>query len=103
MGAAPGPPAETLPAQIGCLGRYLVVLLQPWQTTGRAAAIDSTTLRANGGVWHKKDHDAGVVPHTSIENFNEQYKALFGGHGQVPTRGLVATRRYGLGPFWSTN
>ncbi len=200
----------TLPAQIGCLGRYLVDLLQPWQTAGRAAAIDSTTLRANGGVWHKKDREAGVVPHTSIdteaswtksgwhgwvygwklhlvttvaavwiplaadltpanvadnehapvllaelphdlrfllgdtsyndpdlharcaaagrvlvatrrgpyphqddgakvrqvfhalrshaiENFNEQYKGIFGGHGQVPTRGHVATRRYVLG------
>ena len=33
----------------------------------------------------------------AIENFNEQYKALFDGHGAVPTRGLLATRRYLLG------
>ena len=58
---------DTLPAQIGCLGRYLVSLIQPWQTSGRAGAIDSTVLRAAGGVWHKKDREQGVVPHTSID------------------------------------
>lgn len=200
----------TLPAQIGCFGRYLVALLQPWATGGRAAAIDSTVLRANGGVWHKKDREQGIVPHTSIdtqahwtksgwhgwvygwklhvvstvatvwiplaadltaanvadneqalhllpelppearfvlgdtsyndpelyelcagrgrilvtpqrgpyphtddgvevrrifhklrsramENFNEQFKGIFDGHGQVPTKGLVNTRRFALG------
>jgi hypothetical protein len=201
---------ETLPAQVGLLGRALVWLLDPWRDCGRAAAIDSTLLRALGGVWHKKHRLAGVVPHTSIdteagwtksgwhgwvygwklhlviaaaaawiplaaaltpanradnaeapallvelpphlrfllgdthyndpeldrrcaeagrtlvttkrgryphtddgvevrrvfhslrshtiENFNESFKAIFDGHGQVPTRGLVATRRYLLG------
>lgn len=200
----------TLPAQIGCLGRHLVVLLQPWAGSGRGAAIDSTILLANGGVWHKQDRDKGVVPHTSIdteahwtksgwhgwcygwklhlvttvaavwiplaaeltpaneadnevapqllrqlpaevrfvfgdrhynapnvqeicdkggqilvtthygpyphsgdgvevrrilhklrssaiENFNEQFKAIFDGHGQVPTKGLINTQRFALG------
>jgi len=41
----------TLPAQIGCLGRHLIELIQPWATCGRAVAIDSTVLRAQGGVW----------------------------------------------------
>jgi hypothetical protein len=41
---------DTLPAQIGCFGRALVALIQPWAHCGRAAAIDSTVLRANGGV-----------------------------------------------------
>lgn len=203
----------TLPAQIGCLGRHLVALLQPWTDCARAAAIDSTVLRALGGVWHKKDREAGGVPHTSIdteahwtksgwhgwvygwqlhlvctaarvwiplaaeltpanaadnlqapgllrelpldlrfllgdqhyrdpdleqlcarsgclvitptggayphtddgvevrrilhktrsiaiENFNEQFKGIFEGHGQVPTRGLVATRRFALGAIF---
>jgi hypothetical protein len=36
----------TLPAQIGCLGRYLVALIDPWQQDGRAAAVDRTPLRA---------------------------------------------------------
>jgi len=58
---------DRLPAQIGCLGRSLVTLVQPWATCGRAAAIDSTVLRAKGGVWHKKDRDQGEVPHTSID------------------------------------
>jgi len=56
-----------LPALIGCLGRWLVVSLQPWTTQGRAAAVDSTPLRANGGVWHKKHRLAGEVPHSSID------------------------------------
>lgn len=56
-----------LPDLIGCLGRLLVELLQPWTTQGRATAIDSTPLRANGGVWHKKHRLAGEVPHSSID------------------------------------
>ena len=31
--------ASTLPAQVGCLGRHLVQLLQPWEECGRAVAI----------------------------------------------------------------
>ncbi len=58
---------ESLPAQIACLGRSLVGLLQPWAHCGRAVALDSTVLRARGGVWHKKHRDAGVVPHTLID------------------------------------
>lgn len=56
-----------LPALIGCLGRHLVFLLQPWARDGRAAAVDSTPLRANGGVWHKKHRLAGEVPHSTID------------------------------------
>jgi hypothetical protein len=68
-----------LPAQLGCLGRALVSRIQPWASCGRAAAIDSTVLRARGGVWHKKDRDAGVVPHTSIDMEAPWTKS--GGHG----------------------
>lgn len=70
---------ETLPAQIGCLGRHLVALLQPWASCGRGAAIDSTILLSNGGVWHKKDRDKGVVPHTSIDT--EAHWTKSGWHG----------------------
>ena len=72
---------DSLPAQIGCLGRYLVRLLQPWATCGRGAAIDSTVLRAHGGVWHKKDREQGVVPHTSIDTEAGWTKS--GWHGWV--------------------
>ena len=59
---------DTLPAQIGCLGRHLVCLLAPWQHCGRAVAMDSTVLRAkDGAVWHKKDKEAGKVPHSRID------------------------------------
>lgn len=68
-----------LPGLIGCLGRHLVVLLQPWLKQGRAAAIDSTPLRAKGGVWHKKDREAGVVPHSSIDT--EAHWSKSGYHG----------------------
>jgi len=57
----------TLPAQIGCLRCYLAALTQPWAAYGRAVAIDSMILLANGGVWHKKDRHKGAVPHTSID------------------------------------
>ncbi len=57
----------SLPAQIGCLGRHLVDLIQPWITAGRAVAIDSTILRARGGVWHQKHREQGELPHTSID------------------------------------
>src|SRR5918998_134112 len=72
---------DTLPAQIGCLGRHLVALIQPWVDCGRAVAIDSTVLRARGGVWHKKDQEAGVVPHTSIDT--EAHWTKSGWHGWV--------------------
>jgi hypothetical protein len=71
----------TLPAQIGCLGRCLVSLLAPWADCGRAAAIDSTVLRALGGVWHKKDRAAGIVPHSSIDTDAHWTKS--GWHGWV--------------------
>jgi hypothetical protein len=48
-----------LPAQIGCLGRHLVALVQPGRTPARAVAVDSTTLQARGGVWHKVHRDRG--------------------------------------------
>ena len=58
---------ERLPALIGALGRHLVALIQPWAQVGRAAALDSTMLRAKGGVWHKKEREQGIVPHSSID------------------------------------
>lgn len=58
---------DHLPGLIGSLGRYLVVCLDPWREHGRAVAADSTALRAKGGVWHKKDREAGRVPHSTID------------------------------------
>ncbi len=72
---------ETLPAQIACLGRHLLVLIDPFQDWGPAAAIDSTILAAKGGVWHKKHREAGVVPHTSIDTEAGWTKS--GWHGWV--------------------
>lgn len=72
---------DKLPAQIGCLGRHLVALIEPWATCGRAVAADSTLLRARGGVWHKKHREAGVIPHTSIDT--EAHWTKSGWHGWV--------------------
>lgn len=72
---------DTLPARIACLGRHLVCLLQPWEHSGRAAALDSTVLPARGGVWHKKHREAGEVPHTSIDT--EAHWTKSGWHGWV--------------------
>jgi len=72
---------DTLPAQIGCLGRHLLDLIQPWATCGRAVAIDSTVLRARGGVWHQKHREKGELPHTSIDP--EAHWTKSGWHGWV--------------------
>jgi hypothetical protein len=72
---------STLPARIGCLGRYLVGRVDPWAGGGRAVGIDSTVLHARGGVWHKKHREAGVVPHTSIDTEDGWTKS--GWHGRV--------------------
>ena len=72
---------KRLPEQIGCLGRHLVEVLKPWESRGRAVALDSTTLQAKGGVWHKKDKEAGIVPHSSIDTEAGWTKS--GWHGWV--------------------
>jgi hypothetical protein len=72
---------QTLPAQISCLGRCLVDLIQPWTSYGRAVAIDSTILRSRGGVWHQKHREKGELPHTSIDTQAHWTKS--GWHGWV--------------------
>src|SRR5215210_2693641 len=72
---------DSLPEQIGALGRHLVEVLNPWESRGRAVAIDSTVLQAKGGVWHKKDREAGKVPHSSIDT--EAVWTKSGWHGWV--------------------
>jgi len=56
-----------------------VTVLNPWTQQGHGAACDSTALRAHGGVWHKKDREAGVVPHSSIDI--EAHWSKSGWHG----------------------
>jgi hypothetical protein len=70
-----------LRAQIACLGRFLVIELAVWAEAARAAAIDSTALAARGGVWHKKDREAGIVPHSSIDT--EAHWTNSGYHGWI--------------------
>jgi len=70
-----------LPAQIACLGHFLLESLGLWLQAACAAAIDSTVLAARGGVWHKKDREANHVPHTSIDT--EAHWTKSGWHGWV--------------------
>jgi hypothetical protein len=71
----------TLPAQIGSLGRWLVQVLDPWRESGRAVAVDSTVLRALGGVWHTKQRQQHLYPHTSIDPEADWTKS--GWHGWI--------------------
>lgn len=73
---------STLPRQIAALGRFLVEVVDPFAHSGRAVALDSTLLRAFGGrVWHKKDKEQGVVPHSGIDTEAGWTKS--GHHGWV--------------------
>jgi len=36
----------------------------------------------------------------AMENFHEHFKGIFDGHGQVPTKGLLATQRFALGAIF---
>jgi hypothetical protein len=36
----------------------------------------------------------------AMENFNEHFKGIFAEHGQVPTKGLLATQRFALGAIF---
>ena len=70
---------DTLPDWIGALGRHLAAVIQPWAQGSRAVAVDSTPLRAKGGVWHKKDREKGIVPHSTIDT--EAHWSKSGYHG----------------------
>ena len=70
-----------LPTQIGCLGRALVELTGAWERHGRAVALDSTLLRAPGGVWHTKHRAAGWLPCVTLDVEADWGKS--GWHGWV--------------------
>ena len=74
--------AGLLPAIIAQVGAVLVERLQAYQKTGRAAAMDSTVLRAkDGAVWHKAHKEKNEVPHTRIDTEAGWTKS--GWHGWV--------------------
>src|SRR5262249_21685079 len=87
---------EHLPAQIALVGAHLLALLNPWAEGSRAVAMDSTPLAAHGGVWHQKDQEAGVIPHTSIDT--EAHWTKSGWHGWVYGWKLHLTLRTGSSP-----
>lgn len=55
------------PEQIAQLGDFLLRLLDPWATGGRAVKGDGPPLSARGGVRHRKHREAGEIPHTSMD------------------------------------
>src|SRR5262245_4508363 len=58
---------HTLPAPIGSRGRGVGTRIAPCAPDGRAVAMASTVLRANGGVWHTPHREQGVMPHPSMD------------------------------------
>jgi hypothetical protein len=56
-----------LPGLIGCVGRHLVSVFKPWAHHGHAVAVDRTSLKTSGGVWHKTHQDTGENPHTALD------------------------------------
>ncbi|BCM88469.1 hypothetical protein IAD21_05437 [Abditibacteriota bacterium] len=88
---------DTLPAQIAVLGRFLVEKMAPFAHSGRAVALDSTLLRAFGGfVWHKKEKEQGVLPHSGIDTQAGWTKS--GHHGWV--YGWKLHRAVSCGAVW---
>ncbi len=63
-------------------GRYCDHAIRPYPHTG-----DGVEVRR---ILHK-------LRSSAIENFNEQFKGIFDGHGQVPSKGLYNTQRFALG------
>ena len=57
----------------------------------------------HGGAYPRTDAGAGIrrvfheLRSRAIENFNGQFKSIFGAQGQVPTKGLTNTARFALG------
>jgi hypothetical protein len=72
---------KTLEELVSRMGELLVELWEPWARSARAAAGDSTCLRASGAHWNKKDREAGVVPNTTIDTDAHWTKS--GWHGWV--------------------
>ena len=62
-----------------------------------------TVVATRHGPYPHADDGVGVrrILHAlrshAIENLNEQFNGIFDVHGQVPTKGLVNTRRFALG------
>lgn len=74
--------AGRLPSHIAALGQTLLPWVAPWaEQGGRALALDSTPLRAQGRVWHQRERRAGLIPHTRIDT--DAHWTHSGWHGWV--------------------
>lgn len=95
----------------------------PGTAAGVAFLVGRSSLQRAERAWSGEQRDCilvttqyGRYPHTdqgvevrrifhklrslAIENFNEHFKGIFDGHGQVLTKGLVNTRRFALGAIF---
>jgi hypothetical protein len=72
----------------------------------RCARSGGRVITPTGGAYPHTDDGVAVrrllhkTRSIAMENFPEPCKGIFEGHGQVPTRGLVATRRFALGAIF---
>ena len=74
--------AEALHQEITALAYTLLTRLKWWDSSpAAAAAVDSVTFHACGGVWHKEHREKGIVPDTRIDTEAGWTKS--GWHGWV--------------------
>jgi len=76
--------------------------IDPRQCGRQHAGIHPAGGVAGRGPLHS-GYDDPELRSRSLENFHGQFKGIFDCHGQVPTRGWMATRRFVLGAVWCTN
>jgi hypothetical protein len=80
---------DSLPAQIGTLGRHLVALIAPWAACGRAAAIDSTGCSYR--VWW-------IIPGLNrLSELNFGDRAQIGSYQPCPLQSFFAADSASLG------
>lgn len=74
----------SLPGSDHCFGCHLVEVLQPWGQDGKAASIDSTMMRAKGGVWHKKDRGQALfIPPSTPKRTGRNPAIMVGGAVEI--------------------
>ena len=78
----PGTPLESTPGDAPCPNWLSGSPFGgPDSTVADVWAIDSTILRARGGVWHQKHREKGEIPHSSLDP--EAHWTKSGWHGWV--------------------
>ena len=73
---------------------------QAWESFDRFLIVPQYGAYPHTGIGKEVRRILHKLRSTAIENLNEQFKGIFDGHGQVPTKGLVNTQRFALGAIF---